>query len=59
MAHGARRHSQAVSFGEIDPSRHFHEFPKAQTRTGKWFLFAIVTGSVLALVLFAIGNLIF
>jgi len=59
MAHGARRHSQAASFGEIDPSSHFHEFPKAQSRIGKWFLFAIVTGWLLALVLFALGNLIF
>jgi hypothetical protein len=59
MAHGARRRSQAVSFGEIDPSSHFLEFSRAHARIGKWFLFAIVTGSVLALVLFTLGNLIF
>jgi hypothetical protein len=58
MAHGTRHRHQAL-LDETDPSIHMLGLPKSYSRLGTWLVFAILTGTVLALAVVVLGNLIF
>jgi len=59
MAHGTRHGHRRNHFDPADPSIHMLGLPKSHPGLGNWCDFAIVTGTILALAVLVIGNLIF
>jgi hypothetical protein len=59
MPHGTKHGHQASVFDEPDPSIYMLVEPQPRPRLGNWFVFAIITGTLLALALVVLGNLIF
>ncbi len=59
MAHGTRHRQHAIRFDQSDLPDHMLGMTKSRPRLGNWFVFAVLTGTVLALVLVVLGNLIF
>jgi hypothetical protein len=58
MAQGTKHRRQAGVLGEINPSFYLLGLPKSHPRLGNWLVFAILTGTILALAVFMLGNLI-
>ncbi|MGD0404000.1 MAG: hypothetical protein ABSB66_12485 [Candidatus Acidiferrales bacterium] len=59
MAQEPRRRRHANRFDQPDPSVHMLGIPKSRPKFRTWFVLAILTGTVLALALILVGNLIF
>jgi hypothetical protein len=59
MAHGTTHRRQATFLDGTDPSSYMLGLPRSHPNFGKWFVFAILTGTALALLLFVIETLIF
>jgi hypothetical protein len=59
MAQRAGRRRQADYFDQIDPAVYMLALPKSHPRLGSWIILTILVGSILALFVVVIGNLIF
>jgi hypothetical protein len=58
MAHESRHRHEASYFDQSDVSMHMLGMPKARPQLRTWLLLAILTGTVLALALVLLGNMI-
>jgi hypothetical protein len=59
MPHETRHRHKASALDETDTSIYMLGLPQSRPRFGNWFVFAILTGTLLALALVVLGNLIF
>lgn len=59
MAHESRHRHQASYSDQSDVSMHMLGMPKSRPHLRTWLLLAILSGTVLALALCLIGNMIF
>lgn len=59
MAHRTRHRHHEGDFDQADPSIYMLGLSKSYSMPLNWFIFAILTATVLAIGLVALGNLIF